>query len=268
MNQTNENASFQPSDKEESERAKEADVLDTQINPQDSTSTEVTTALPQSPPSTGDVATPDNIQEDDKTGLLDLAILRQEKTTQEIIDNLQEIGQAVFDLKQQANTLTKQVEIMQKSMRTVDRSIADAATSLGAPRVRELYMRLLMMYDLVSPPPANLGTEALSICKMLAGQIEQFLEVNGFRRIPTDGSVFDPALHKPLKKVVVADVSMDGRIISTIQMGFQSEHAILRPASVEVGCFSTESPGQQDISSRGWQNGADLKNSEDRKQIS
>jgi len=159
----------------------------------------------------------------------------------DVILGLRHLEEMVTSLHESIGTLVKQQEIMQSSLRQLGTRVSDAASSLGAPRIRELYMRLLLLYDLVEPPPAHLSEESTSLCKMIATQIEQFLEANGIQRIETDGKVFDPNLHKPVKAISEADPSLTGRIVSTVRNGFRADYGVLRPAEVVIASAAEES---------------------------
>jgi molecular chaperone GrpE (heat shock protein) len=148
------------------------------------------------------------------------------------ISQLTIIEESVTELTDAVASLSRQQEMMQNGIRQLGSRVSDAATSLGAPRVSGLLLRLLLLYDIVDPPAAHLGEEAASVCRVMAGQIEQLLAVNGFFCMETDGAVFDPVEHKPVKVVSVKDPGMDGRILSTVRKGFRSEHGVLRPAEV------------------------------------
>jgi molecular chaperone GrpE (heat shock protein) len=144
--------------------------------------------------------------------------------------------QASFDtLNQQIHALARNQEILQSAVRQLVTRVADAASSLAAPRMRELYLRLLMIYDLVNPVPAQLSEDAACVCNMIAVQIEQFLAVNGFERISSDDVVFDPKQHKLGKIELVDDPELDGRILTSLQHGFCSQQSVLRPATVVMG---------------------------------
>ncbi len=156
-----------------------------------------------------------------------------------LILRLQSLENSMSDLQHTIEGLVKQQEIMQTCVRQLSTRITEAAGSLSAPRIRELYERLLRLYDLVEPPPAHLQhQESISICRLIATQIEQFLEVNGFRQIETDGLTFDPRFHKPVKVVAGEEPGMDGRIVSTVRHGFKSDHTPLRPAEVVMVSLS------------------------------
>jgi len=169
---------------------------------------------------------------------------------------LDRIESSISDLRQATESLARLQEIMQKGMRQIDLRIADVATSLTAPRIRELYLRLLLLYDLLEPTPAHLGQESAALCKLVAGQIEQFLEVNGFSRIETDGRVFDPRLHRPINVVPVDDPTQDSRILSTVCNGFQSATTVLRPASVIIGSLGHD-PKTENHRPQGERSGID-----------
>lgn len=159
-----------------------------------------------------------------------------------IIIRFESIEKSLLSLNQVVERLVKQQEIMQNSMRQLGNRVTDAATALGAPRIRELYMRLLLIYDLVEPAPLHLSEESVSLCKLIATQIEQFLEVNGIYRIQTEKSLFDPIQHKPVKIISDVDPSKDGCVVSTVRNGFRSERAVLRPAEVVIVRIDQKEP--------------------------
>lgn len=130
--------------------------------------------------------------------------------------------------------VVRQQELTQGAIRHLGGRVTEAASSLGAPRVREIYLRLLLLYDLVEPPPAHLSADAAEICRVVSGQIEQFLAANGLPRIATDGLPFDRVLHKPVQTVPASATAPAGCIVSTVRNGFRSEQTVLRPAEVVI----------------------------------
>jgi molecular chaperone GrpE (heat shock protein) len=135
--------------------------------------------------------------------------------------------------------LQMQLEVVQNSLRQLAMRVTDVASSLGAPRIRELYMRLLYLYDLVEPPPTHLSEDAVCFCGLVATQIEQFLEVNGVHKIETNGAVFNPQLHKPIGVVTDESAGNIGHVLSTKRNGFRTDLAVLRIAEVVVARGST-----------------------------
>lgn len=140
----------------------------------------------------------------------------------------------------QIEVLVKQQEIIQGGLRQLGSRVSDAASSLGAPRLRETFMRILMLYDLTEPAPAHLSAESVGLCRLLSGQIEQFLAVQGIEQIPTDGLRFDPSLHKPVKIMAIDDPAKEATILNTLRHGFRSESGVLRPAEVAIGRFTAK----------------------------
>jgi molecular chaperone GrpE (heat shock protein) len=151
---------------------------------------------------------------------------------------LKSLERTVASLEEVVRIVTRQQDVVHASLRQLSDRVTDAANSLGAPRVRELYLRLLLLYDLVEPPPVHLSVDAKDICEAVSGQIEQFLAVTGFQRIPTDGEAFDRDRHKPVQVVPAKDSNSAGRVLSTIRNGFCSEQAVLRPAEVVIAAGS------------------------------
>jgi len=152
---------------------------------------------------------------------------------------LQSLEQAVAGLEDAVRVVARQQDVVQASLRQWSDRVTDAANSLGAPRVRELYLRLLLLYDLVEPSPAHLSADAKEICQVVSGQIEQFLAVAGFRRIATDGEAFDRDRHKPVQVVTGGDRTSAGRVLATVRNGFRSDQSVLRPAEVVIAAECT-----------------------------
>lgn len=171
---------------------------------------------------------------------------------QRIVSSIEDIQASVSELKQTTASLLQEQKIMQHGMRQIGARIREAATSLSAPRIRSLYDRLLLMYDLLEPPPAHLSPESTSLCKLISAQVEQFLAVNGFAKIAADGATFDPTLHKPEEVIDVQDAGMDSRVLATKRNGFKSENAVLRPAYVTIARFvAPPAQPQEDDVARG-----------------
>jgi molecular chaperone GrpE (heat shock protein) len=150
------------------------------------------------------------------------------------LTDLHEVIHVVEAVRDEVRALARQQELLQATVRQLSSRVSDAAASLGAPRVRELYHRLLLLYDLVDPPQDGLPQETVTLCRLIAKQIEQFLEVNGIERIVTDGQSFDPTIHKPVEFVADATLTSDTRVIATRRWGFRSASAVLRPAEVVI----------------------------------
>jgi len=165
----------------------------------------------------------------------DEEVLSQDDTLIGLAARMDAVQQSLDSLAQKVESLTKSQEIIQGGMRMLRNSVADAASSLGSPRLRELYLRLLLMYDLVEPPPAHLDAAAAEICRRIATQIDQVLAVNDFTRISIEDGVFDARVHKAVKLDPVDDPESDGRVLAIVQHGFRSPQGILRPASVILG---------------------------------
>jgi molecular chaperone GrpE (heat shock protein) len=172
-----------------------------------------------------------------------------EDAWEKMLLRLQFFQGTLAELCEAVGRLQREQEIMQKSLRQLGSRVSEAATSLGAPRIKALYLRLLLLYDLVEPPPSHLSPEGADYCRLLASQIEQFLEVNGIQAIETTGAVFDPIFHKPIKMVPFTDPQMDGVILGQERKGFRTEHGALRPAEVVVAKVVLENgPEQEDQS--------------------
>jgi molecular chaperone GrpE (heat shock protein) len=152
--------------------------------------------------------------------------------TGEVEARLDSIDRRIEAFADTLTTLVRQQELIQGAVRQLGSRVTEAATSLSAPRVRELYGRLVLLYDLVAPTPAHLSPDAAEVCQVVATQIEQFLEVTGFQRIPTDGAPFNRDLHKPVRVVRAENPEVGGRIVATVRNGFCSELGVLRPAEV------------------------------------
>lgn len=130
--------------------------------------------------------------------------------------------------------LSHNLAIVQSSLQRLAGTVSGAAESLGAPRVRELYLRLLLLYDLVEPPPSDLPQDTVRFYRTLADQIEQFLAVNGVERIQSDGAVYDSKVHKQVGYIDDPDPANAGFVASTRRYGFQTERAVLRPSEVKI----------------------------------
>jgi molecular chaperone GrpE len=142
--------------------------------------------------------------------------------------------------------LSQHLVIVQSSLQRLSEKVTTAAETLSAPRIRDLFNRLLLIYDLIEPAPANLPADQHPFYRMLAEQIEQLLAVNGLERIAADGMRFDPAIHKPFAFVEQDDPDLADRVVETTRHGFRNERAVLRPAEVRIARFTriTESgPG-------------------------
>lgn len=170
-----------------------------------------------------------------------------EDAWEKMLLRLQLFQGTMAELCEAVGRLQREQEIMQKSLRQLGSRVSEAATSLGAPRIKALYLRLLLLYDLVEPPPSHLSPEGADYCRLLANQIEQFLEVNGIQAIETAGAAFDPIFHKPIKMVPLTDPQMDGVILGQERQGFRTEQGVLRPAEVVVAKVVLENgPEQED----------------------
>jgi len=174
-----------------------------------------------------------------------------ERLLESICSRLQLVEERLTAVQAQIEVLVKQHEIAQGGLRQLGSKVSDAATSLGAPRVRETFMRVLMLYDLIEPAPAHLSPESSDLCRLLSEQIEQFLAVQGIERIQTDGLRFDPTLHKPVKIVSIDDPAKEATVLNTLRNGFRSEFGVLRPAEVTMGrCPPKCSPGNKGDTAR------------------
>jgi len=158
----------------------------------------------------------------------------------EMVLRIDAVETTLNSLVESVQILTRQQEIMQNSMRQLSGRVTEAASSLQVPRIRDLYSKLLLLYDLVEPPPAGLPPESVDLCKKLSIQIEQFLAVEGVERIATEDAIFDCNLHKPMNYVEVADLNQDNRVVFTYRHGFHSESSVLRPAEVDIGRFQSQ----------------------------
>jgi molecular chaperone GrpE len=69
--------------------------------------------------------------------------------------------------------------------------------------------------------------------RMTAQQIEKLLEGHGCRTIPTDGSVFDPAVHEAILHQPAAGVAA-GTVVGTASRGYTLHDRVVRPAQVIV----------------------------------
>jgi molecular chaperone GrpE (heat shock protein) len=75
------------------------------------------------------------------------------------------------------------------------------------------------------------------LSRLIAGQIEQFLAVEGVERINAEGALFDKAVHKPVGTVECLDASKHNSVRDVVRHGFRSEHSVLRPAEVKLAKY-------------------------------
>ncbi|HEX9366363.1 MAG TPA: nucleotide exchange factor GrpE [Vicinamibacterales bacterium] len=71
--------------------------------------------------------------------------------------------------------------------------------------------------------------------EMVRQQFLSKLDGFGVKRVESEGTMFDPALHEAVTTVSVPDPSVDGRIVGVIAHGYRIGDEVLRPALVAVG---------------------------------
>jgi len=157
-----------------------------------------------------------------------------------IAGRIEALEQAANGLAETVAGLARSQAIMQGAMRQLAVKVGEAATSLAPPRIYSLYMRLLMLYDMVSPPPAGFSEDAQRLAAILANQIEEFLAGSGFERIRADGEPFDPAIHRSVDFVTAEDPTQAGRVVAIRRNGFRSGAQVLRPAEVTLARAEVE----------------------------
>jgi molecular chaperone GrpE (heat shock protein) len=148
---------------------------------------------------------------------------------------LDQLEQTQIQLIGAINQLSERVDLLPRQIRQLGGKVDSITESVSEPRLRDLLMNLLLLYDLAEQMgrAAEADAAAGHNYRVLRDQIAQMLRVNGIEPI-VEAPRFDPALHKAVETTPCAAAEEDGEIVRVCRTGFRTERAILRYAEVIV----------------------------------
>lgn len=122
--------------------------------------------------------------------------------------------------------------------RDVDQRIGDMKR-FGEESVLEDLLPLVDQFDLAvespgwetAPPNFRTGVEGIR------RGLHKILDTYGLKRFDPVGKHFDPLRHEPLRTSPVEEESDDQKILKTLQVGYEKDGKVIRPAKVELGHY-------------------------------
>ena len=122
--------------------------------------------------------------------------------------------------------------------RDADQRIADMKR-FGEESVLGELLPLVDQFDMAvgstgwgeAPPNFRSGVEGIR------KGLHKILETYGLKSFDPTGERFDPMRHEPLRTQPVEEESDDQKILKTLQVGYEKEGKVIRPAKVELGHY-------------------------------
>jgi len=171
-------------------------------------------------------------------------IREQSSHLQEIEGRLSAIEAACIRTAEKTGGFPPRLQVMTQR-------IEDLASSIHEARYRTLLNALLSLYDLTDQTLRCGDLEKMTPgdhrrnYDILKTQIRQTLAMNGLEEIPAD-SVFDPAIHRAVKRAPCQTPEESDRIRELLRPGFRTDKTVLRYAEVVVSYYVPPQPEKAD----------------------
>jgi molecular chaperone GrpE len=157
---------------------------------------------------------------------LEQKLAQREKEAEEYLTKYRQSAKEFEDAR--ARMRKEVAKDAERSRREVLVSLLEVVDNLERAIDAALRLRSGEARDESAGDPLLRGVELVR--NQFLGKLDGF----GIKRIPSEGSPFDPELHEAVSSVPTTDPAQDGRVVGVVRHGYRIGDEVLRPALVAV----------------------------------